>query len=206
VAGAGRLETRSNALHLKASDSGLSFQNVAVIIKILVRYNRSPGAQSACRRRRIPFGFSTIWLLRFAPRLGTKRFRRYGKIMARSHTIIRNGQLIDPRRRETNSTYILIEGDTIVAIGAPGMDAPSDAVLVEASDRALFEDKYLNGLIAAVEMIRKGCTACYDLFFEFPLPSRDGVMALGQAYRDAGVRAVIAPWSRTRPSIEPIRV
>jgi hypothetical protein len=247
VAGAGRLETRSNALHLKASDSGLSFQNVAVIIKILVRYNRSPGAQSACRRRRIPFGFSTIWLLRFAPRLGTKRFRRYGKIMARSHTIIRNGQLIDPRRRETNSTYILIEGDTIVAIGAPGMDAPSDAVLVEASDRALMpglvnghvhghgtlakglvgdrwplelflnampgitgdrtlEDKYLNGLIAAVEMIRKGCTACYDLFFEFPLPSRDGVMALGQAYRDAGVRAVIAPWSRTRPSIEPIRV
>src|SRR6202521_1326633 len=55
------------------------------------------------------------------------------------------------------------------------------------------EDKYLNGLIAAVEMIRKGCTACYDLFFEFPLPSRDGVIALGQAYQDAGIRAVIAP-------------
>src|SRR5262245_56917134 len=26
------------------------------------------------------------------------------------------------------------------------------------------EDKYLNGQVAAVEMIRKGCTACYDLF------------------------------------------
>ena len=61
-----------------------------------------------------------------------------------------------------------------------------------AGNRTL-EDKYLNGLVAAVEMIRKGCTACYDLFFEFPLPSRDGVVALGQAYRDAGVRAVIAP-------------
>jgi 5-methylthioadenosine/S-adenosylhomocysteine deaminase len=61
-----------------------------------------------------------------------------------------------------------------------------------AGNRTL-EDKYLNGLVAAVEMIRKGCTACYDLFFEFPLPSRDGVIALGQAYRDAGVRAVIAP-------------
>ena len=51
------------------------------------------------------------------------------------------------------------------------------------------EDKYLNGLVAAVEMIRKGCTACYDLFFEFPTPSRDGVFALGRAYRDAGLRA-----------------
>jgi 5-methylthioadenosine/S-adenosylhomocysteine deaminase len=55
------------------------------------------------------------------------------------------------------------------------------------------EDKYLNGLVAAVEMIRKGCTSCYDLFFEFPMPSRDGLAALGKAYQDAGIRAVIAP-------------
>lgn len=55
------------------------------------------------------------------------------------------------------------------------------------------EDKYLNGLIAAVEMIRKGCTACYDLFFEFPQPSREGLEAVGRAYVDAGVRAVLAP-------------
>jgi guanine deaminase len=55
------------------------------------------------------------------------------------------------------------------------------------------EDKYLNGLVGAVEMIRKGCTACFDLFFEFPKPSREGLLALGQAYSDAGVRAVIAP-------------
>jgi 5-methylthioadenosine/S-adenosylhomocysteine deaminase len=55
------------------------------------------------------------------------------------------------------------------------------------------EDKYLNGLLAAVEMIRKGCTTCYDLFFEFPMPSRDGLAALGKAYQDAGIRAVIAP-------------
>ncbi|HXV25976.1 MAG TPA: amidohydrolase [Alphaproteobacteria bacterium] len=55
------------------------------------------------------------------------------------------------------------------------------------------EDKYLNGLLAAAEMIRKGCTACYDLFFEFPKPSREGIEALGRAYADAGVRAVIAP-------------
>jgi 5-methylthioadenosine/S-adenosylhomocysteine deaminase len=55
------------------------------------------------------------------------------------------------------------------------------------------EDKYLNGLVGAVEMIRKGSTACIDLFFEFPKPSPDGLFALGQAYSDAGIRAVVAP-------------
>jgi len=55
------------------------------------------------------------------------------------------------------------------------------------------EDKYLNGLVGAVEMIRKGCTACFDLFFEFPIPSRAGIFALGKAYNQAGLRAVVAP-------------
>jgi guanine deaminase len=55
------------------------------------------------------------------------------------------------------------------------------------------EDKYLNGLVGAVEMIRKGTTACFDLFFEYPKPSREGLLALGQAYSDIGVRAVVAP-------------
>ena len=55
------------------------------------------------------------------------------------------------------------------------------------------DDKYLNGLVGAAEMIRKGCTACFDLFFEFPQPSPEGLFALGQAYSDAGIRAVVAP-------------
>jgi len=55
------------------------------------------------------------------------------------------------------------------------------------------EDKYLSGLLGAVEMIRKGSTACFDLFFEFPKPSREGLFAVGQAYSDAGIRAVLAP-------------
>ncbi|MFO1091277.1 MAG: amidohydrolase family protein [Hyphomicrobiales bacterium] len=55
------------------------------------------------------------------------------------------------------------------------------------------EDKYLNGLVCAVELIRKGCTACYDLFFEFPQPSLEGIEAIGRAYKDAGIRALIAP-------------
>lgn len=55
------------------------------------------------------------------------------------------------------------------------------------------EDKYLNGLVTACEMIRKGSTSCFDLFFEFPCPSFDGVEAIGRAYRDSGIRAVLAP-------------
>ena len=154
--------------------------------------------------------------------------------MTHTFSIVRGGRLVDVQRRIAEPADILIEGDTILSIGPPGLEAPPDAALVDATDRALMpglvnahlhghgtiakglvgdrwplelflngmpgmtghrtvEDKYLNGLVAAVEMIRKGCTACYDLFFEFPIPSLEGVTALGRAYRDAGIRAVIAP-------------
>ena len=46
------------------------------------------------------------------------------------------------------------------------------------------EDKYLSGLLTAAEMVLKGCTASYDLFVEFPLPTVDGVHAVAQAYQD----------------------
>lgn len=55
------------------------------------------------------------------------------------------------------------------------------------------EDKYLAALLNAVEMLKKGCTACYDLYAEFPLPSIEGLDAVARGYTDAGMRAVIAP-------------
>lgn len=55
------------------------------------------------------------------------------------------------------------------------------------------EDKYLTTLIGAVEMVLKGCTAAYDLFFEFPTPSPEGLDAVARAYSDAGMRAIVAP-------------
>jgi 5-methylthioadenosine/S-adenosylhomocysteine deaminase len=54
-------------------------------------------------------------------------------------------------------------------------------------------DKYLSTALSAAEMIRKGCTACYDLSAEFPIPSVEGISAMARAYRDAGMRAVVAP-------------
>lgn len=55
------------------------------------------------------------------------------------------------------------------------------------------EDKYLSSLIGAAEMVLKGCTAAYDLAAELPLPSVEGLQAIGQAYADVGMRAVLAP-------------
>jgi guanine deaminase len=55
------------------------------------------------------------------------------------------------------------------------------------------EDKYLSTYIGALEMLQKGCTACYDLTVEFPQPTPEGLGAVAQAYADAGMRAVVAP-------------
>jgi 5-methylthioadenosine/S-adenosylhomocysteine deaminase len=55
------------------------------------------------------------------------------------------------------------------------------------------EDTYLSAVISAAELVRKGCTATYDMFGELPLPTVDGVDALARGYADVGMRAVIAP-------------
>ena len=60
------------------------------------------------------------------------------------------------------------------------------------------EGKYLAAKLAAVEMVLSGCTACYDLFSEFPAPSADGLIAVGRAYEEVGIRAVVAPMMADR--------
>lgn len=55
------------------------------------------------------------------------------------------------------------------------------------------QDKYLSTLLGAAELALKGCTAVYDITFEMPLPTLEGIFANGQAYSDIGIRAVIAP-------------
>jgi guanine deaminase len=147
-------------------------------------------------------------------------------------TIIRGGRLAGAGPR-ADFADILIQGDSIVEIGAPGLAAPADAVVVDAANRLMhpglinahthghgnlakgmgdrwtlelllaagpwitggrtLEDKYLTTYVGAIEMLLKGCTACYDLTVEFPLPSVEGLNACGRAYADAGMRAVLAP-------------
>ena len=55
------------------------------------------------------------------------------------------------------------------------------------------EDRYLSTLLTAVEMIRKGCTACYDLSAMLPLPTVQALDDVARAYADVGMRAVISP-------------
>src|SRR5260370_10988820 len=66
------------------------------------------------------------------------------------------------------------------------------------------EDKYLSTQLGAVEMVMKGCTACYDLSFEWPLPTAEGLALAGKAYADVGMRAVIAPMVADRRFYEAI--
>jgi guanine deaminase len=66
------------------------------------------------------------------------------------------------------------------------------------------EDIQLSAQLGAVEMVLKGCTACYDLFFEWPVPSREGMALVASAYAEVGMRAVIAPMVADRSFYEAI--
>ncbi|MEP2920683.1 MAG: amidohydrolase family protein [Sulfitobacter sp.] len=55
------------------------------------------------------------------------------------------------------------------------------------------DDLRLAAELSAVELIRKGCTACFDLFIELPAPTVAGTHAVAEAYHDVGLRAVVAP-------------
>ncbi len=70
--------------------------------------------------------------------------------------------------------------------------------------RRTLEEKYLSAAIGACEMLRKGCTASYDMFAEFPLPTVEGVNAVAQAYADVGIRATIAPMMADKSFYEAI--
>jgi guanine deaminase len=148
-------------------------------------------------------------------------------------TVIRNGRVLDIRGHRAPMADVLICGDSIAEVGAPGLQAPADAAVIDASGLLIHpglinahthghgnlskgmgdrwtlellltaapwisgnrtqEDKYLTTYIGALEMLMKGCTACYDLTVEFPQPTPEGLAAAAKAYADAGMRAVVAP-------------
>jgi len=147
--------------------------------------------------------------------------------------LIHGGRLLTVGRLGGEPTDLLIDGDEIVAVLAPGESVGEDALRIDAGDRLLIpglinahthaatqlskgmvdryslelllsaypwttggrtvEYKYLSAYIGALEMVRKGCTACYDLAAEIPVPTVDGIEAVARAYHDVGMRAVIAP-------------
>lgn len=66
------------------------------------------------------------------------------------------------------------------------------------------DDKHLSARLNAAEMLRKGCTAAYDLYFEFPFATVEGIDAVARGYADVGIRAVIAPMMADRMFYEAI--
>jgi guanine deaminase len=161
-----------------------------------------------------------------------------------SYTIVRGGRVLDIAAGTAEPADILVDGDTIREVGAPGLPAPEGAVEIAAAHRLIhpglvnahthshgnlgkgmgdrwtlellltaapmltgyrgIDDLALSAQIGAVEMMLKGCTACYDLFFEWPLPSRAGMAAVASAYAELGMRAVIAPMVADRSFYEAI--
>src|SRR5262249_43083821 len=55
------------------------------------------------------------------------------------------------------------------------------------------EDEYLSAAVGAIEMLKTGCTSAYDLYMAVPAITEEGLEAVVRAYRDVGVRVVLAP-------------
>ena len=55
------------------------------------------------------------------------------------------------------------------------------------------EDEYLSASIGAVEMLKTGCTSAYDLYMSVPAITDEAFEAVVRAYKDVGVRVVLAP-------------
>lgn len=63
-------------------------------------------------------------------------------------------------------------------------------------------DVYLAGKISALEMLSTGTTACLDHFSHRPMHSIEALEAVCSAYRDAGIRAHVAPMYSDLPLAE----
>ncbi len=55
------------------------------------------------------------------------------------------------------------------------------------------EDDYLSAAVGAIEMLKTGCTAAYDLYMSLPAVTDETFEAVARAYADVGVRVVLAP-------------
>ncbi|UUX96157.1 amidohydrolase family protein [Aquabacterium sp. J223] len=55
------------------------------------------------------------------------------------------------------------------------------------------DDLGLSATLTAVELLRKGCTALFDMPTQVPLPTVEGLHAVAAAYDAVGLRAVVAP-------------
>lgn len=158
--------------------------------------------------------------------------------------LIHGGRVLRPGSLAVEPLDVVVDGDAIADLVAPGAAKDASMQRVDARDRIVIpglvnghnhaqtglakglfdrytlelylngvpwatgrrtlEDKYLSAVIGAAEMVRKGCTASYDMFAEFPLPTVEGVGAVAKAYADVGMRATVSMMSADRSFYEAI--
>ena len=71
------------------------------------------------------------------PASTSRPFKEEHSMADQRMSIVRNGRVLDIRGHRAPPADILIAGDTIVEVGAPGLAAPDDAALVDATDRLI---------------------------------------------------------------------
>lgn len=98
----------------------------------------------------------------------------------------------------------LVNGHTH-AHGALGRGAVADVALEGflAASPAIngargLDDLALSATLTAVELLKNGCTAMFDVSGEFPHPTLAGLHAVASAYARTGIRAVVAPMMADR--------
>ncbi len=127
--------------------------------------------------------------------------------------LLENGRISEllPAEQDVADAHILDARDRLVipglvnahthSHGALGRGGVSDAMTLETflagaswlNMQRQSDDLRLAAELSAVELIRKGCTACFDLFVEMPGPSIEGIHTVAEAYDTVGMRAVVAP-------------
>ena len=65
--------------------------------------------------------------------------------------------------------------------------------LAALSDERSPEDQYVSVALGAIEMLKRGVTSAYELFTHIPAVTPEAIAAVLRAYRDVGLRAVVAP-------------
>ena len=98
----------------------------------------------------------------------------------------------------THSHGALARGLVADKVSLEGFLASMPAV----TGQRTLDDLKLSAELNAVELLRRGCTSCIDMALQLPLPTPEGLTAIGQAYNSVGLRAVIAPMVADRSLYE----
>jgi 5-methylthioadenosine/S-adenosylhomocysteine deaminase len=98
----------------------------------------------------------------------------------------------------THSHGALARGAVPDRISLEGFLAYAPALIGQRS----IDDIRLSATLCAVELARQGCTSCIDMPAQLPMVSVEGLLAVGQAYADVGLRAVVAPMVSDRTLYE----